>query len=132
MKKICYLFVLAIMPMCFIACGGDDDGPTGQDALIIGSWERIKYESYNTKGEKEYETRESRIDTYYVDGTCQHGTKDRKFQWKIDGSKLIITDNGSSEVYIIQTLDKSDMILHFDYSDGRYFIEKYRKITGNQ
>lgn len=29
MRKQFYLFLLALMPMCFIACGSDDDEPTG-------------------------------------------------------------------------------------------------------
>ncbi len=44
MKKIIYLLVLALMPMCFTACGGDDDsnsGSTNDSKGIVGLWEMI-------------------------------------------------------------------------------------------
>ena len=37
MRKIAYLFVLAFLPMCFIACGGDDD-ESGYSSTIKGKW----------------------------------------------------------------------------------------------
>lgn len=53
MKKYFYFLVLAFMPMCFIACGGDDgdSGSKGIDATIEGNWrvQSAKW-SYYTKG----------------------------------------------------------------------------------
>lgn len=52
MKKILYLLLLALMPMCFTACGGDDDSKgNGLNGAIEGNW-RVKSVawSYYTKG----------------------------------------------------------------------------------
>lgn len=52
MKKFFYLMFLAIMPMCFTACGGDDDADNGGiDASIEGTWRIQSIEwSYYIKG----------------------------------------------------------------------------------
>ena len=53
MKKFFYLMILALMPMCFVACGSDDDEPSsnGVDAAIEGTWRIQSVEwSYYTKG----------------------------------------------------------------------------------
>jgi len=52
MKKILYFLLLALMPMCFTACGGDDDSKgNGLNGAIEGNW-RVKSVawSYYTKG----------------------------------------------------------------------------------
>lgn len=38
MKKFFYLFVLAFLPMCFIACGGDDSDGNSNSSTIKGKW----------------------------------------------------------------------------------------------
>ena len=133
MKKFFYLLVLAFMPMCFTACGGDDDesssGSSSQKSLLIGSWERIKIVSYNAEGKNTSNSNTTVIDTYYADGTMQHGSKNRRFYWKLEGTTLTITDNGEDEVYTILTLDQNNMVLRFEYRDGRYQIETYNRVT---
>ena len=52
MKKYFYLVVLALVSMCFTACGGDDDVDNGGiDSSIEGTWriKSVKW-SYYTKG----------------------------------------------------------------------------------
>lgn len=53
MKKFFYLMLLAMMPMCFAACGSDDDDAEsgGLDASVEGTWyiRTVKW-SYYTKG----------------------------------------------------------------------------------
>lgn len=51
MKKFFYLMLLAMMPMCFAACGSDDADSGGIDASIEGTWriKSVKW-SYYTKG----------------------------------------------------------------------------------
>lgn len=52
MKKYFYLLILAMVPMCFTACGGDDDvDNSGIDSSIEGTWriKSVKW-SYYTKG----------------------------------------------------------------------------------
>lgn len=51
MKKFFYLILLAIVPMCFTACGGDDADSDSVDASIEGTWrvQSVKW-SYYTKG----------------------------------------------------------------------------------
>lgn len=52
MKKYFYLMLLVMIPMCFAACGSDDDADGGGiDASIEGTWhiKSVKW-SYYTKG----------------------------------------------------------------------------------
>ena len=51
MKKFYYLLLLALFPLCFVACGSDDDKEGSIDAAIEGTWriQSIKW-SYYTKG----------------------------------------------------------------------------------
>lgn len=53
MKKYFYLMLLVMIPMCFAACGSDDDnsGSSVSDAVIEGNWrvQSVKW-SYYTKG----------------------------------------------------------------------------------
>ena len=53
MKNFFYLMILALMPMCFVACGSDDDdsGSNVIDTAIEGNWrvQSVKW-SYYTKG----------------------------------------------------------------------------------
>lgn len=51
MKKFIYLMLLAMMPMCFAACGSDDADNGGIDAAIEGTWRMRSVQwSYYTKG----------------------------------------------------------------------------------
>lgn len=53
MKKLFYLMLVALVPMCFTACGGDDDDVDngGVNSSIEGTWriKSVKW-SYYTKG----------------------------------------------------------------------------------
>lgn len=98
MKKLVYLLIVAMMPMCFAACGGDDDNNggshEGHDSRLVGTWYD---ESYSIKSGFIFES----------NGTCYYSEwGDRETpdwgnarQWETDGQNhIVITKLGNKVI----------------------------------
>ena len=67
MKKFFYLFLLAIVPMCFIACGGDDDvnvNSGNTSSSLEGVWHLRSEKWYDWKDGKADMSEEPSVKTY--------------------------------------------------------------------
>lgn len=87
MKKFFYLMILALVPMCFVACGSDDDD-SGINAIIEGNWrvQSVKWSHYIKGGSIE---QEGEVEEY--DETTTKGLSITK----VDGKyKIISTTSG--------------------------------------
>ena len=86
MKQFLYLLVLALMPMCFTACGGDDDsgssGPGSND--IVGTWQLIRSEGWEGSSDNSYDETygdTGPIITFNADGTYTSGGKQGNYTY---------------------------------------------------
>ena len=97
MKKILYLLLLALMPMCFTACGGDGDGDgSNLDSRLYGVW--YQEETYDIIAYKF----ESNGDFYYnewMKGQEESVTKHDPGRWSVSGNliTLVQTKNGKTK-----------------------------------
>jgi len=115
MKKIFYLLVLALMPMCFTACGGDDDsgssGPGSND--IVGTWQLIRSEGWEGSSDNSYD--ETYGDTgpiiiFNADGTYASGDKQGNYTY---GNGVLTMGNAtmkatvSGDILVIESSTKT-------------------------
>ena len=107
MKKYFYLLMLALMPMCFTACGGDDETGTGS-SWIVGDWKCVGGDDNASVG---------KIISFYADGTYQSSNSSSLKKWRLSGSKLYISkaDGSKTDEYIVEYKNNQ---LHMTFPDG--------------
>ncbi len=109
MKKYFYLFVLAFLPMCFIACGGDDDevNPSGLTTKnLIGDWIIIESGDGRSDGAN---AAVRRIWSFNSDGTFYDSRWGNEIysKWEVSNDKLLMTrtNGGTKEAYFAEIKD---------------------------
>lgn len=84
MKKIFYLLVLALMPMCFTACGGDDDSSGAGSNDIVGTWQLIRTEGWEDSSDNSYDITygdAGPVIIFNLDGTYKSGDKQGNYTY---------------------------------------------------
>ena len=126
MRKNLYLILLAVLPMCFAACGSDDDegGEKGLTASnLIGDW--IVVESDDGTGRETGDV--GQIWSFNSDGTFYHSKWKNEIYstWEISGEKLVFqrTQRERKEAYSAEIKDDGRLYLIFD--NEYTVLEKY-------
>lgn len=143
MKKYFYLLILALVPMCFAACGDDDDeeatGVAGTETLY-GVWQSTSDIAFED-GEFHHEHKHSGIDDaeilyFDANGSCVVYGGDNGVLWGADGITYSYTfnqDTGALRIgntnLTVEVLTKGVLKLKrsLDYGDD-YQLVTYKKI----
>lgn len=145
MKKYFYLFVLAFMPMCFIACGGDDEasGVAGVTTLY-GTWKAthgVAMENGSLHHDNDISDNEAEYLMFGEDGICLiHGGERGHFYQ--DGSYSFTFDEKEKtlkvgyKTFVVDVLSGSTLKLKNVYgkdSQGRdeYVLVTYKKVSNS-
>ena len=139
MKKYFYLLMLAMMPMCFIACGSDDDEPTGVAGAetLYGTWQQIHgvaFENGAFQHDNDVSADEAEYLRFDKSGTCA----------VVGGDRGIFYDNGTysftfdkenkslrigSQSLIVDVLSGGTLKLKYYYSSDEYILATYKKVS---
>ena len=127
--------LFAVLSVCLISCGDDDDEIGGKDVLV-GTWQCTWTQGYekdlrNPGDDEEWNEADDFTVTINADGTA---TSDGETgRWSLEGNKLTMTftygSDSESEVQIFNVLrlTDSEMVLETSEKDDEY--EYYEKTT---
>ena len=146
MKKIFYLLLLALMPMCFTACGGDDNDGGGSGVASVttlyGTWKAthgVAMENGSYHHDNDISSDEAEYLLFGKDGVCTiHGG--HRGHFSDDGSYSFAFDEKEKTLKIgyttftVETLSGSTLKLKRVYgqdSQGRdeYILVTYQKVN---
>jgi len=135
MRKNLYLILLAVLPMCFAACGSDDEEENESDTIglttsnLIGDWIIIK--SYNTiteRGDQDVGI----IWSFNSDGSWKSTAPTWRWDyvsWSImDGKIQMKRPNGNVEAY---TAEIKDGLLYTRLDHGSKVFERVQLSESN-
>ena len=139
MKKFFYLMFLAIMPMCFIACGSDDDEPTGVSDVetLYGTWQQthgVAFEDGAFHHDNDVSADEAEYMRFDKSGTCYVLSGHRGVFYS-DGtySFTFDEDNKSLQVgsrsLVVDVLSGGSLKLKYYYSADEYILATYKKVS---
>ncbi len=139
MKKFFYLMILALMPMCFVACGSDDDEPTGVAGVetLYGTWQQTNGKAFED-GAYHHDNDVSADEAEYLrfdnSGTCT----------VIGGDRGVFYSNGTypftfneeskslkvgSRSLTVDVLSGGTLKLRYYYSSDEYILATYKKVS---
>lgn len=117
MKKILYLLLLALMPMCFTACGGDDSNG-GRDGDVVGTWTGAASWSSSTTLVYRFE---SNGDCYFNEWWYDESPDPKYFgTWSTDNGYITINEIDKGE------LEDQD-IYRYEITNGGKTMTFYKK-----
>lgn len=109
MNKFIYSMILAVLPLCFVACSSDNDDSDSASTSIVGTWKIVG-------GDEWAQRKTGQLITFNPNGTCEWGSSDTYTNWKLSGSKLQLTrQEGRIEEYIAEFKNNQ---LHLTFPDG--------------
>lgn len=148
MKKYFYLFVLAFMPMCFIACGGDDSDGGGPGVASVttlyGTWKAthgVAMENGSYHHDNDISSDEAEYLRFSEDDVCTiHGG--HRGHFSSDGSYSFTFNEKEKtlkigyDTFVVETLSGNTLKLKDVYgkdSQGRdeYVLVTYQKVSDN-
>ena len=139
MKKYFYLLMLAMMPMCFVACGSDDDEPTGVAGVetLYGTWQQthgVAFEDGAFHHDNDVSADEAEYLRFDKSGTCA----------VIEGDYGIFYDSGTyyftfdeesktlrigSRSLVVDVLSGGTLKLKYYYTSDEYILATYKKVS---
>ena len=139
MKKFFYLMILALMPMCFAACGSDDDEPTGVAGVetLYGTWQQthgVAFEDGAFHHDNDVSADEAEYMRFDKSGTCYIVSGHRGVFYS-DGtySFTFNEDNKSLRVgsrsLVVDVLSGGTLKLKYYYSSDEYILATYKKVS---
>ena len=137
MKKYFYLLMLAMMPMCFITCGSDDE-PTGVAGIetLYGTWQQthgVAFEDGAFHHDNDVDSEEAEYLSFDPSGSCYVKGGDRgifyntgtfSFAFDKDSKTLKI---GSMSM-VVDVLSEGTLKLKNYYTSDEYILATYKKI----
>lgn len=143
MKKQFYLLVLALMPLCFTACGGSDDdeetGVSGIDALY-GTWQMTNgaaFEDGAFHHERSIDADEAEYVRFDKSGTCyvregNHGMlrHNGNYNFTFNQESKVLTIGSDS--FVVDVLGANTLKLKYYWSSSRpddYNYATYKKVS---
>ena len=139
MKKFFYLMILALMPMCFVACGSDDDEPTGVAGVetLYGTWQQthgVAFEDGAFHHDNDVSADEAEYMRFDKSSTCYIVSGHRGVFYS-DGtySFTFNEDNKSlrvgSQSLVVDVLSGGTLKLKYYYSSDEYILATYKKVS---
>ncbi|MBQ8711720.1 MAG: hypothetical protein IJ551_02675 [Prevotella sp.] len=143
MKKYFYLLMLAMMPMCFAACGSDDDEPTGVAGVetLYGTWQQthgVAFEDGAFHHDNDVSADKAEYLYFDQDGTCVvlaggHGV----LSFSSSGTYSFNFDQESKSLRIgswslvVDVLSGGMLKLKYYYSPSpdEYILATYKKVS---
>ncbi len=133
-KNFVWLFMALFVGVSFTSCKDDDEeGASGYEAQIIGTWQAVKYQEFSADGQLIYEDADENANDYTefkADHTgrwyalpyewAPEGEEDL-FTWKIEGKRLCMTFEGDgSEYFDIESINGNEAVVtSTEEDDGR-------------
>ncbi len=145
MRKLLYFLVLAFMPMCFTACGGDDDGGgSGVSGVttLYGTWKAthgVAMEDGSFHHDNDISDAEAEYIHFGEDGTCLvhgghrgHFSEDGSYSFTFDEKEKTL--KVGYDTFIVEVLSGNTLKLKDVYgkdSQGRdeYVLVTYKKVS---
>lgn len=139
MKKIFNFFLLAMMPICFIACSSDDDEPTGVTGVetLYGAWQQthgVAFEDGAFHHDNDVNSEEAEYLSFDPSGSCYVRDGERgifyetgtfSFSFDKDSKTLRI---GSKSI-VVDVLSGRTLKLKYYYTSDEYILATYKKIN---
>ena len=139
MKKYFYFLMLAMMPMCFIACGSDDDEPSGVADVetLYGTWQQthgVAFEGGAFHHDNDVSADEAEYLHFDKNGTC----------YVIGGDRGVFFDSGTysftfneeskslrigSQSLVVDVLSGKTLKLKYYYISDEYILATYKKVS---
>lgn len=141
MKKFFYFMFLAIMPMCFAACGSDNDEPTGVAGkeTLYGTWQQIHgvafengafhHEHDVNADEAEYLGFEQNGSCYVVNGERGIFSNTGIFSFSFDEKNNALKIGSRS--LVVDVLSNGTLKLKYYYTSATddYVLATYKKVN---
>ena len=142
MKKYFYLLMLAMMPMCFVACGSDDDEPTGVAGVetLYGTWQMTNgaaFEDGAFHHERSINADEAEYFRFDRSGTCyvregNHGMLDSNgtFTFSFNQESKVLTIGSYS--FVVDVLGANTLKLKYYWSSSYpddFDYATYKKVS---
>ena len=139
MKKHLYLFLLALLPICFVACGSDDDEATGVAGVetLYGTWQQthgvafedgaFHHDNDVSANEAEYLHFDKNGSCYVISGHRGIFYKNGTFSFTFDEeNKTLIIGSYS---LVVDVLSGRTMKLKYYDSSDEYILATYKKVS---
>ena len=139
MKKYFYLLMLAMMPMCFVACGSDDDEPTGVAGVetLYGTWQQtngVAFEDGAFHHDNDVSADEAEYLRFDISGTCAvrgggngvfYNDGTYSFTFNEESKTLRI----GSRSLVVDVLSGGTLKLKYYYTSDEYILATYKKVS---
>lgn len=139
MKKYFYLLMLAIMPMCFVACGSDDDEPTGVAGVetLYGTWQQthgVAFEDGAFHHDNDVSADEAEYLRFDKSGTCDVIGGDRGVFYKSGTYSFTFNEESKglkigSQSLVVDVLSGGTLKLKYYYTSDEYILATYKKVS---
>ncbi|MBQ9678387.1 MAG: hypothetical protein IJV44_09665 [Prevotella sp.] len=138
MRKYFYLFVLALMPMCFAACGGDDEASgVASVTTLYGTWKATNHVAV-FEGSNQHQSEISDYIAEYLhfgeDGICLvhgggrgHFSSDGSYAFTFDEQKTTLRIG--SRIFAVDALSSNTLKLKEIYGQDSQGKEEYLQVT---
>lgn len=134
--RILSALVMAVVCVSLSSCSKDDDEKIGSTDDIVGKWELTWTKGWELDSDGFKETWDEADNGYYFtfkkDGTGRHSydnsSSEYPFKWKLDGKKLTLTYDQYEDIYQLETLNKSTLIITIS-DDNESDTSTYKKIA---
>ena len=141
MKKYFYLLVLAMVTMCFAACGSDGEEPSGVAGLetLYGTWQQthgVAFEDGGFHHDNDVSADEAEYLRLDKSGTCDIIGGDRgvfysngtySFTFNEESKKLVI----GSRSLVVDVLAGGTLKLKYYYTSDEYILATYKKVSNS-
>lgn len=135
--RILAALMMAVVCVGLSSCSKDDDEKIGSTDDLVGKWELTwtkgwEMDSDGTKEEWD-EADDRQFFIFKNDGTGYEAYKENAadkypYTWKLNGNKLTLTYDNYEDVYKVETLNKSTLIITIS-DDDESDTSTYKKIS---
>lgn len=135
--RILAALMMAVVCVGLSSCSKDDDEKVGSTDDLVGKWELTwtkgwEMDSDGTKEEWD-EADDRQFFIFKNDGTGYEAYKENvadkyPYTWKLNGNKLTLTYDNYEDVYKVETLNKSTLIITIS-DDDESDTSTYKKIS---
>jgi len=139
MKKFFYLFLLALMPICFVACGSDDDEPTGVAGIetLYGTWQQthgVAFEDGEFHHDNEVSADEAEYLRFDKSGSCYVVSGDRGIFYNNGTFSFTFNEENKtlkigSYSLVVDVLSGGTLKLKYYYQSDEYILATYKKVS---
>jgi hypothetical protein len=138
-KKYFYLLMLAMIPICFVACGSDDDEPTGVEGVetLYGTWQQthgVAFEDGAFHHDNDVGADEAEYLRFDKSGTCAVIGGDRGVFYSNGTYSFTLNEESKglrigSQSLVVEVLSGGTLKLKYYSASDEYILTTYKKVS---